>query len=70
MPTAVLRVLTGYRLLGPHLRMTSRWRHLQDCVDAALLRARASEGVDAQQVASPSMEELMRRWEEAHASSD
>ena len=65
-PTAVFRTLTSYRLLGPHLRMSSWWRDLQDSVDAALLRAAGGDTSGGRET-SPSMEELMRRWEEAHA---
>ena len=35
-PLSVLRALCGFRVLGPHLRATSRFASLQRCVDAAL----------------------------------
>ena len=42
-PLSVLEVLSSYRVLGPHLRCSSRWGAMQRCVDAQMQLARAQQ---------------------------
>ena len=45
-PIAVLCALSRYRVLGPHLRASSRWGALQRCVDAQLAAAGRGHSLD------------------------
>ena len=45
-PLAVLQTLKLFRVLGPHLRATSRWGELQRAVDAQLPAAAAGAASD------------------------